>query len=67
MHSPYPLHHGGFFSGASKKTFCSFTWYYPVLSSWFKICVLVLGRSTQILTQSGFMEKQGIEPAIPGL
>ena len=33
----------------------------------FKICVLVYVGNTQRLTESGFMEKPGIEPVIPGL
>ena len=39
----------------------------PVTPGWFKICVLVLLREHPKATESGFMEKPGIEPAIPGL
>ena len=45
--------------------FCGFPGYKPVLPSWFKICMH--DGNTQRLTDSGFMEKPGIEPATPGL
>ena len=41
-----------------------------VTSTWpgeFMICVFLYEGSTQRLTESGFMEKPGIEPANPGL
>ena len=41
--------------------------YKPVSPGWFKMCVLVFDGNTQSITESGFMEKLGIEPATPGL
>ena len=49
------------------KTFCGSPGYKPVLPGWFKICVLVFNGNTQRLTESGFMEKPGIELATTGL
>ena len=43
--------------------FCGFPGYKPVQSGLFKICVGFYNRNTQRLTESGFMEKLGIEPA----
>ena len=48
-------------------TFCGFPGYKPVPPGWFKICVGFYNGNTQRLTESGFMEKPGIEPATPGL
>ena len=61
------LHHDGF-SLIFKKTFCGFSmgsnqyWAGRV----YDVCLLYDG-STRRLTESGFMEKPGIEPATPGL
>ena len=47
--------------------FCGFPGYKPVPPGWFKtVCWFYVGN-TQRLTESGFMEKPGIEPATPGL
>ena len=54
-------------------TFCGFPGNKPVPPDWFDICVCLIfvcwfyDRSTQRLTESGFMEKPGIQPAISGL
>ena len=46
----------------TQKNLCGFPGYKPVPPGWFKICVgFITG------TESGFMEKQGMEPATPGL
>ena len=37
------------------------------MPGWIKICELVYDGNTQRLTEGGFMEKPGIEPATPGL
>ena len=55
-HSNYPLH-----------LFCGFPGYKPVPPGWFKIACWFYVGNTQRLTESGFMEKPGIEPATPGL
>ena len=53
---------------SKKKSFCGFStgsnqyWAGRV----YDVCLLYDG-STQTLTESGFMEKPGIEPATPGL
>ena len=54
--------------GASEKQiFCGFPGYRPVLPGWFMIVCWFYVGNTQRLTESGFMEKPGIEPATPGL
>ena len=50
-----------------KKLFCGFPGYKPVPPGWFKIVCWFKVGNTQRLTESGFMEKPGIEPATPGL
>ena len=47
--------------------FCGFPGYKPVPPRWFKIVCWFYVGNTQRLTESGFMEKPGIEPATPGL
>ena len=47
--------------------FCGFPGYKPVPPGWFKIVCWFYVDNTQRLTESGFMEKPGIEPATPGL
>ena len=47
--------------------FCGFPGYKPVPPGWFKIVCWFYVGNTQRLTESGFMEKPGIEPATPGL
>ena len=47
--------------------FCGFPGYRPVPPGWFKIVCWFYVGNTQRLTESGFMEKPGIEPATPGL
>ena len=49
------------------RPFCDFPGYKPVPSGWFKIVCWFYVGNTQKLTESGFMEKPGIEPATPGL
>ena len=49
------------------KLFCGFPGYKPVPPGWFKIVCWFYVGNTQRLTESGFMEKPGIEPATPGL
>ena len=51
----------------SRKLFCGFPGYKPVPPGWFKIVCWFYVGNTQRLTESGFMEKPGIEPATPGL
>ena len=51
----------------AKNFFCGFPGYKPVPSGWFKIVCWFYVGNTQRLTESGFMEKLGIEPATPGL
>ena len=55
-------------SRVDRKLFCDFPGYKPVPPGWFKICVgfFILG-TPEGSTESGFMEKQGIKPVIPGL
>ena len=55
-HSTYPLH-----------LFCGFPGCKPVPTGWFKIVCWFYVGNTQRLTESGFMEKAGIEHATPGL
>ena len=43
--------------------FCGFPGYRPVLLGWFKIVCWFYVENTKRLTESGFMEKPGIEPA----
>ena len=50
-----------------KKLFSGFPGYRPVPLGWFKIVCWFYVGNTQRLTESGFMEKPGIEPATPGL
>ena len=50
-----------------KKLFCGFPGYKPVPPGWFKIVCWFYVGNTERLTESGFMEKPGIEPATPGL
>ena len=64
-HSAYPLHHGGLL--ICLFLFCGFPGYRPVPPGWFKIVCWFNVGSTRRLTESGFMEKLGIEPATPGL
>ena len=52
---------------AKKKTFCGFPGYKPVLPGWFKICVGFITGTPKGSPKVVFMEKPGIEPAIPGL
>ena len=54
------------YTTAASLLFCGFPWYKPVPPGWFKLCWFYNGN-TQRLTESGFMEKPGIEPATPGL
>ena len=49
------------------KTFCGFPGYKPVPPGWFRFVCWFYDGNTQRLTESGFMEKPGIEPATPGL
>ena len=49
------------------KLFGGFPGYKPVPPGWFKIVCWFYVGNTQRLTESGFMEKPGIEPATPGL
>ena len=55
--------------GSKKKTFCGFSmgrnqyWAGRV----YDLCVYCMTGTTEGLTESGFMEKPGIEPATPGL
>ena len=53
--------------GLSPTPFCGFPGYKPVPPGWFKIVCWFYAGNTQRLTESGFMEKPGIEPATPGL
>ena len=50
-----------------KKLFCGFPGYKLVPPGWFKIVCWFYVGNTQRLTESGFMEKLGTEPATPGL
>ena len=65
-HSAYPLHHEG---GFLKKKFCGFSvgrnqyWAGRV----YDLCVYYMTGTPEGSTESGFMEKPGIEPATPGL
>ena len=52
---------------SKKKLFCGFPGYKPVPPGWFKIVCWFYVGNTERLTESGFMEKPGIEPATPGL
>ena len=54
------------YTTAASLLFCGFPGYKPVPPGWFKLCWFYNGN-TQRLTESGFMEKPGIEPATPGL
>ena len=47
--------------------FCGFPGYKPVPPCWFKIVCWFYAGNTQGLTECGFMEKPGTEPATPGL
>ena len=47
--------------------FCGFPAYKPVPPGWFKICVGFISGTPEGSTESGFMEKPGIERATPGL
>ena len=58
---------GGLLKLYGSKTFCGFPGYKPVPPGWFKIVCLFYVGNTQRLTESGFMETPGIEPATPGL
>ena len=49
------------------KIFWGFPGYKPVPPGWFKIVCWFYVVNTQRLTESGFMEEPGIEPATPGL
>ena len=49
-----------------KYFFCGFPGYKPVPPGWFKIVCWFYAGNTQGLTECGFMEKPGIEPATPG-
>ena len=57
------------FDGRSKKTFCGFSmgrnqyWAGRV----YDLCVYYMTGTPEGSTESGFMEKPGIEPATPGL
>ena len=51
----------------TKILFCGFPGYRPVPPGWFKIVCWFYVGNIQRLTESGFMEKPGIEPATPGL
>ena len=53
--------------GLSPTPFCGFPGYKPVPPGWFKTCVGFYNGNAQRLTESGFMEKPGIESATPGL
>ena len=60
------LHHGGF---SKKKLFVAFPWVETSTGpGGFMICVFINMTGTpKGSTESGFMEKPGIEPATPGL
>ena len=66
-HSAYPLHHGVF--SFHSKTFCGFSmgrnqyWAGRV----YDLCVYYMTGTPEGSTESGFMEKPGIEHATPGL
>ena len=60
-HSTYPLHHGGFFFFVAFLGINQFRRVGLRFVCWF------YDGNTQRLTESGFMEKPGIEPATPGL
>ena len=47
--------------------FCGVPGYKPVPPGWFKIVCWFYVGNIQRLTESGFMEKPGIEPSSPGL
>ena len=49
------------------RLFCGFPVYKPVPPGQFQIVCWFYAGNTQRLTESGFMEKPGIEPATPGL
>ena len=51
----------------TRKFFCGFPGYKPVPPGWFQICVGLMSGTPKGSTESGFMEKPGIEPATPGL
>ena len=51
----------------NRITFCGFPGNKPVPPGWFKICVGFISGTPDGSTESGFMEKPGIEPATPGL
>ena len=48
-------------------TFCGFPGYKPVRRVGLRFVCWFYDGNTQRLTESGFMEKPGIEPATPGL